>query len=129
MGQKNNLNNLQINEKLKDATEGIQESAKNIGENIKESRVENLDEQALLEHSNKNYYSAIKTYQKALVLSKDLNDNKLVFDHYLLLAALYEEVGNLNFAVQQYDSALYILRVCPVQNENSFDSLLHIKRQ
>ena len=127
--QKNNLNNLQINEKLKDATEGIQESAKNIGENIKESRVENLDEQALVEHSNKNYYSAIKTYQKALVLSKDLNDNKLVFDHYLLLAALYEEVGNLNFAVQQYDSALYILRVYPVQNENTFDSLLHIKRQ
>ncbi|UZR95982.1 ATP-binding protein [Chondrinema litorale] len=129
--QKNNINNLQINEKFKSATEELQESAKNIGENIKETRIDKLDEQAQEEHSNKNYYSAIKSYQKALVLSKELNNKQNVFDHYLLLADLYKEVGNTNFAVQHYDSAIFLVKSWPTKSGDNLlvDSLNQIKNQ
>lgn len=105
----NNLSNLQLNEKIKDATSDIHISAKSLTENIKESRIEKLDANAQEAYTSENYYAALKHYQKALELSKTLIDKENVVKHHLLLAGLYGEIGNISNAIKQYDSVVYVI--------------------
>ncbi|MEM1136025.1 MAG: tetratricopeptide repeat protein, partial [Bacteroidota bacterium] len=129
--QLNNLGNLQINEKIKDATSDIQISAKSFTENIKENRIEKLDANAEEAHTNKNYYTAINHYSKALEISKALYDKENVVMHHLLLAELYKEIENTPDAIQQYDSAIFVINTWEgIPNNKVFtDSIMALKKR
>ena len=125
----NDLSHLEIDEKVKDVTSGIQTATKAITIREREVRIEKYITLAEEAEQNSNYTLAIDHYQKALSVAKMLTDDQLTLNLYLYIADLFIKKRNNELAVVVYDSAILFVSASDYfkENENITDSIIHLK--